>query len=254
MNHIIGLALSGGGIKGIAHLGVLQYMTELGIRPNRIAGTSAGSLVGVFYAAGYSPKEILEVAKAEKFFNYSNLLLKRGGVFTPDVFERIIQKYIPHDSFEQLQIPVYITATDLTNGALVVFDKGPLSLAVKASCCVPLVFQPVLYEGMYLSDGGILNNFPTDLIEDKCDKIIGVNVTAVQKMEGKMGYKKMIERTFHVSLNNSVKNKIEKCYVYMEPPNMGNYHTFEFKKIDEIYQVGYQHAQQFEAELLRLIS
>lgn len=254
MDHTIGLALSGGGIKGIAHLGVLQYMTELGIRPNRIAGTSAGSLVGVFYAAGYSPKEILEVAKAEKFFNYSNLLLKRGGVFTPDVFERIIQKYIPHDSFEQLQIPVYITATDLTNGALVVFDKGPLSLAVKASCCVPLVFQPVLYEGMYLSDGGILNNFPTDLIEDKCDKIIGVNVTAVQKMEGKMGYKKMIERTFHVSLNNSVKNKIEKCYVYMEPPNMGNYHTFEFKKIDEIYQVGYQHAQQFEAELLRLIS
>ena len=253
MNHTIGLALSGGGIKGIAHLGVLQYMTELGIRPNRIAGTSAGSLVGVFYAAGYSPKEILDIAKAEKFFNYSNLLLKRGGVFTPDVFEKIIQKYIPHDSFEQLQIPVYITATDLSNGELVVFDKGSLSLAVKASCCVPLIFQPVLYEGMYLSDGGILNNFPTDLIEDKCDKIIGVNVTAVQKMEGKMDYKKMIERTFHVSLNNSVKNKIEKCYVYMEPPNMGNYHTFEFKKIDEIYQIGYQHAQQFETALQQLI-
>ena len=100
MNHTIGLALSGGGIKGIAHLGVLQYMTELGIRPNRIAGTSAGSLVGVFYAAGYRPKEILDIAKAEKFFNYSNLLLKRGGVFTPDVFEKIIKKYIPHDSFE----------------------------------------------------------------------------------------------------------------------------------------------------------
>ena len=87
----LGLALSGGGIKGMAHLGVLQYLTELGIRPSVIAGTSAGALAGAFYAAGFEPKEILEIGKTEKFFNYSNLLKRQGvGLFSSDVFGNII--------------------------------------------------------------------------------------------------------------------------------------------------------------------
>ncbi|WKL43087.1 patatin-like phospholipase family protein [Flavobacterium sp. ZE23DGlu08] len=249
----IGLALSGGGIKGIAHLGVLQYLTELDIKPSIISGTSAGSLVGVFYAAGYSPEEIFKIAKAEKFFNYSNLLVRNGGLFTPDVFEKITKKYITHDKLELLEIPTYVTATDLTNAKLHVFSTGSLSTAVKASCCVPLVFHPVFHEGVYLSDGGILNNFPTDIIENKCDKTIGINVSAINKIEGKMGYKRMIERTLHISLNNSIDSKMNKCNVYIEPPNMGDYGTFEFKKIDEIYQIGYNHAKFLKSELINLI-
>lgn len=250
----IGLALSGGGIKGIVHLGVLQYLTELGIKPTVIAGTSAGSLVGVFYASGFGPEEILKISKAEKFFNYSNLLVRSGGLFTPDVFEKITKKYITHDKLELLQIPTYVTATDLTNAKLHIFSTGSLSTAVKASCCVPLVFHPVFHEGIYLSDGGILNNFPTDILEGKCNKIIGINVNAVNKMEGKMGYRKMIDRTLHISLNNSISSKINKCDVYIEPPNMGNYGTFEFNKTDEIYQKGYEFAKSQKQQLLKLLN
>ena len=215
----LGLALSGGGIKGMAHLGVLQYLTELGIRPSVIAGTSAGALAGAFYAAGFEPKEILEIGKTEKFFNYSNLLKRQGvGLFSSDVFGNIIKKYIPKDTLEALEIPLLITATDLTNARLKIFSEGSLATAVKASCCVPL----------------------------------GVNVNCLNTMEGKMGYKSIIERTIHIAIGNSTETLKNKCDVYIEPPNMGDYGTFDFKKIDEIYKIGYNHAQSYKEELLKL--
>tara|TARA_R110002074_G_C12477851_1_gene660718 strand:- start:736 stop:1494 length:759 start_codon:yes stop_codon:yes gene_type:complete len=249
----LGLALSGGGIKGMAHLGVLQYLTELGIKPSVIAGTSAGALAGAFYAAGFEPKEILEIGKTEKFFNYSNLLKRQGvGLFSSDVFGNIIKKYIPKDTLEALEIPLLITATDLTNARLKIFSEGSLATAVKASCCVPLVFQPVLFEDAYLTDGGILDNFPVNLLDNKVDKIIGVNVNCLNTMEGKMGYKSIIERTIHIAIGNSAETLKNKCDVYIEPPNMGDYGTFDFKKIDEIYKIGYNHAQSYKEELLKL--
>lgn len=250
----IGLTLSGGGVKGMAHLGVLQYLLELGIKPSLIAGTSAGSLVGAFYAAGFSPKEILEIGKIEKIFNYSNFFKRNGvGLFSTDVFGDIVKKYIAHDTLELLEIPLYITATDLTNAKLKVFNKGSLSTAIKASCCVPLIFQPVLFEGAYLTDGGILNNFPVNLLQDKATKIIGVNVNSLNIMNGKMSYKKLIERTIQLAIGNSAKTIKDMCDVYIELPNMENYSTFDFKKADEIYQTGYVYAKEKKNELLRFL-
>jgi len=248
----IGIALSGGGVRGVAHLGVLQYLAEIGINPSIISGSSAGSLIGAFYAAGYSPLEIYNISKTEKFFSFPTTLT-RSGLFDPNIFEKILKKHIEHDKLESLKIPLYVTATDLTNAKLLLFNKGSLSNAVKASCCVPLVFQPVLYEGAYLSDGGILDNFPIGAIENRCDKIIGVYVNSIRKIEGKLSYKEIVERTIQVSLMNNVYAKISKCTVYIEPPNMSSFSTFDFKKIDEIYEAGYTHAQTLKAELLKLI-
>lgn len=250
----IGLALSGGGIRGIAHLGVLQCLTEIGIKPSIIAGTSAGSLVGTFYAEGYAPKEILKISKSEKFFNFSSFKILNGGLFSTNIFEQISKKYISHDKLELLNIPTFVTATDLTNAKLLVLNSGSIATAVKASCCVPLVFQPVLREGAYLSDGGILNNFPIEPLENKCDKIIGVYVNSLKKIEGKMSYKDIVERTLQISLINNVNNKKEKCHVYIEPPNMSNFSTFDFNKIDEIYNAGYSQALLQKKELLKLLS
>ncbi|AOW19756.1 patatin-like phospholipase family protein [Urechidicola croceus] len=249
----LGLALSGGGIRGVAHLGVLQYLTELGIKPSVIACTSAGSLAGAFYAAGFEPEEIFKIGKSEKFFSFSNLFKRSGvGLFSTDVFENIIKKYISHNTIESLDIQLYITATDLTNAKLKIFSEGSLGTAIKASCCIPLVFQPVLFEGAYLTDGGILNNFPVNLLEGKVDKIIGINVNKLNAVQGKMGYKRIIERTVQVAIGNSVTTSKNKCNLYIEPPNMHNYRTFDFKKIDEIYKIGYEYAQSCKKELLKL--
>tara|TARA_R110000744_G_scaffold325657_2_gene431491 strand:- start:8255 stop:9019 length:765 start_codon:yes stop_codon:yes gene_type:complete len=251
----IGIALSGGGIRGMAHLGVLQYLYEIGIQPTVISGTSAGSLAGVFLAAGFEPKEILKIGKAEKFFNRSSLKLKSAGLFNTHVFERILNKYIPHDSFEQLNIPVYVTATNLVNAELVVFNKGSIATAVKASCAVPLVFEPVHFEGAFLCDGGILNNFPTNLIKDKCDIIIGINVSNIPESTiVKWSYKTIIERIVKVSINCNVEDKKQLCDMYMEPPKMETYGTFDFSKIDEIYKAGYEYAREKNDELLRILN
>ncbi|QTY27144.1 patatin-like phospholipase family protein [Flavobacterium sp. CS20] len=252
MNNRIGLTLSGGGIRGIAHLGVLQYLDELNIKPSIISATSAGSLVGVFYLAGFSPEEIFDISKTEKFFNRNSLLIRNGGLFSPEVFSNIAKKYIPHDTIEKLNIPIYITATDLTNAKLVVFLEGSIAFAVKSSCCVPLVFQPVEYNGSFLTDGGLLNNLPVDLIETKCDKVIGVNVNSISKMEGKVSYQRITERTIQIVINKNAEDKKNKCDVYIAPPGMEKYKIFDFKKMDEIYQIGYTCAKDYKDELLKL--
>ncbi|MCM2303045.1 MAG: patatin-like phospholipase family protein [Flavobacteriaceae bacterium] len=248
----IGVAFSGGGVKGIAHLGILKYLTEIGIKPSVISGTSAGSLVVAFYSEGYEPREIFKIGKEENFFSQSNLLIRNGGLFNPDVFSNIIKKYIPHDTIENLEIPIYITATDLTNAKLVVFTEGSLALAIKSSCSVPLIFQPVLHNGNMLIDGGLLNNLPVDIIQNKCDKIIGIDVNSVIKMDGKVSYRGIIERTIHIAVNKNSENKKGMCHLYMEPLYQKNYKMFDFKKMDEIYELGYLYAQNFKDELLNL--
>ncbi|MFD0762836.1 patatin-like phospholipase family protein [Lutibacter aestuarii] len=250
----IGITFSGGGIKGIAHLGILQYLTEIGIKPTVMSGTSAGSLIAAFYAAEYSPKEIFEIGKKENFFSRSGLFLHGGGLFSPDVFSNIIKKYIPHDNIKKLKIPIYITATDITNAKLVTFKEGSIALAVKSSCAVPLIFHPVLHNGKLLSDGGLLNNLPVDLIKDKCDKIIGINVNSVFKMEGKASYQRMIERSIQIAINKNSEDKKNICHIYMEPLNRKNYKMFDFNKMDEIYDIGYAYAKSFDNELFALLN
>lgn len=249
----IGLVLSGGGVRCFAHIGVLQYLIEIGINPSIISGTSAGSLVGAFYAAGYRPQEILHIGKSEKFFYISNLSVLNGGLFNSDVFQKITKKYIPHETFESLQLPLYVSVTDLTNAKLRVFNEGPLHETLKASCSVPLMFQPVLFEESYLTDGGILDNFPVEPLTNKCDKIIGVFVNALNIMKGKMSYFEIIERTVQLVLINSLVNKKQKCDVYIEPPQISNFGVFDSKHIDEIYAAGYNHAKSLKTELLNLL-
>ena len=116
MEQKIGIALSGGGARGIAHLGVLKALEEFGIKPSIISGTSAGAIAGVFYAGGYSLHEIKSIVENGEFFNLSNVLIKKQGLFNMKGFENMYQAYFPNNSFDDLQIPIYIAATNILNG------------------------------------------------------------------------------------------------------------------------------------------
>jgi len=253
VNDKIGIILSGGGVRGVAHLGILQFIKEMGIEPDAVSGASAGALVGAFIAEGYAPKEILRFAQEERFFSYSDISAKNGGLFSTLIFEKIIQKYIPHDSFEKLNIPLYVSVTDFTNAQPLIFDKGSLSFAVKASCCFPLVFQPVLYEdNTYLCDGGLLNNFPADQIRATCNKTIGINVNPLNRHDGKLGYKDIVGRIIRMTTSKvAVDSKVE-CDLFIQPEDLIRYNTFDMKKMDEIYLLGYEYAKNCEKELLKL--
>lgn len=252
----IGVTLSGGGFKGIAHLGALQFLYELNIKPNEIAGVSAGALVAAFIAEGYAPEEIFQFSKKEKFFNYSDITSvagKRGGLFDTIVFEKIIRKYIPHDSFEGLKIPLYVSVTDLTNAQSIIFSEGNLSLAVRSSCCFPLVFQPVLYkDNTYLCDGGLLNNFPVEQVKASCDKVIGINVSAINKMESELSYKEIVSRVIRIATSSMLKSPETICDVYLQPDELNRYGTFDSKKSVELFRLGYAYAKKYEKEFLIL--
>ena len=249
----VGITLSGGGFRGIAHLGVLKYMSEQDIRPDVISGASVGSLIGAFIAQGYEPEEILEFGKKEKFFSYSDFFKSRGALFSTIVFDKLIKKYIPHDSFEKLKIPLYMSVTDITHARSLIFTEGSLSFAVKSSCCFPLVFQPVLYKGnTYLCDGGLLNNFPVEQLRSVCSKVVGINVDPITTLEGPLGYRAMAARIVSMITALKAVNSKQLCDIYLQPDELSNYNTFETKKIDALYQLGYDYAKGFKKEFLKL--
>ena len=254
VNHKLGITLSGGGFRGVAHLGVLQFLSELGIAPDELSGTSAGALIGALIAEGYSPLDILKFCKDEKFFSYSDLLsARRSGLFNTIVFERIVKKYIPHDSFEGLKIPLYVSVTDLTNAQSLMFNQGSLSFAIKCSCSFPLIFQPVKYkDDIFLCDGGIMNNFPVEQMRASCNKVIGINVNPISRMEGNISYKEVISRIIRITTSRMYNIAEKACDIYIQPDEINRYGTFESKRIQEIYDLGYRYAQEFEEEFLRL--
>lgn len=253
VNNKVGITLSGGGFRGIAHLGVMEYLNEIDLKIGAISGASAGALAGAFLAEGYSPKEILQFCKEESFFGYSNFSIRSGGLFSTQIFEKIIKKYIPHDSFEGLKIPLYVSVSDLTNAKSLIFNQGSLSFAIKASCCFPLVFQPVPYkEGSYLCDGGIMNNFPVEQIRATCYKSIGVNISPMSRAEGKPGYKDVVRRIIRITTSSIKLDAKNNCDLYLEPEGINQFTTFEVNKLDEIFQLGYDYAKEFEDEFMKI--
>ena len=174
-----GLVLSGGGVRGFAHLGLLQALHEMGIRPSAVSGVSAGAIVGAFYAAGLEPKKIMEILKKNSFFGWSNFFLNRDGFFSMKALLSTMQAYIPRDSFESLGIPFFVTATDFSNNKSVTFSKGELYRTVLASSSVPVIFEPIKIGDDLFVDGGLLNNFPVEPLEKICNKLIGSHVNSM---------------------------------------------------------------------------
>ncbi len=152
----LGVALSGGGARGFAHVGALKALEEAGLKPDIIAGVSAGSVAGVMYAAGVPLDEMLSMFTASKFTDFCKLSISKGeGVFSLAKFKKFIEKTTGVDRLENLKIPTYIGVTDLDNGVPAEFHDGPLGERVMASCSIPIVFQPVKINGTHYVDGGV---------------------------------------------------------------------------------------------------
>ena len=150
----IGLVLSGGGVRGIAHLGILKFLEECGCVINCISGTSTGAMLGAFNAFGYSAQEILTITKNTKLFSLSDVAFSQSGIFNMKGIEESIIKHIPENTFECLRFPLHATATNILTGEAVYFSTGILSSQLMASSCVPFIFKPIEYQGclLYTSD------------------------------------------------------------------------------------------------------
>src|SRR2546428_5880554 len=182
----IGLTLSGGGIRGIAHLGVAKALMEAGISFTKISGTSAGAIVGSFLANGYQPDFILQAFKETHLFRYIKPTIKGFGLLTMQNTRGLYQQYLP-ETFEELKIPLVVAAADFGNARVAYFSSGELIAPVQASSCIPAVFKPIEIDGNIYVDGGILDNFPVEVIMDDCNFIIGSccnNLPAIKSVNG----------------------------------------------------------------------
>lgn len=175
----IGVALSGGGVRGFAHLGVLQALEEADIPVEVIAGTSMGGLVAGLYAAGVPLQALIDFAQRTGFMDLASPDQRWRGLFDHDKMAPMLARLLddPEITFEDLQIPAAVVAADVESGEPVLLRSGPLIPALLATAAFPLVFTPVHHQGRWLVDGGVVNNFPVDVVRQMgADRVLGVNV------------------------------------------------------------------------------
>lgn len=237
----IGLTLSGGGARGIAHLGVLKAFDEWGIKPTVISGVSSGAIIGALYGAGLEPELIVETLINSKLHRYLRPAWSRFGFLNIEKFIKLYQLYLPVKTFEELKIKLFISAADLKEGKTVYFHEGPILRPILASSCLPVLFNPVSIGDRQFIDGGMLNNLPVEPLLGHTDFIFGVNCNPTNKQFNVAGMRSVLERTFHLMLSINVKERIKYCDIYIEPPGLSNYTIFDLKDAREIYKIGYEH-------------
>jgi NTE family protein len=235
----IGLVLSGGGARGFAHLGVLQALIEAGIFPDIISGTSAGALVGSLYCDGHSPKEIMKVMKADSRLRYMRPTVPRDGLLQISGIINILESHLSARTFEELRMPLIVTATDLNNGKAVYFSSGELLPRIIASASIPVLFKPVIIDNIQYVDGGVLDNFPLRPLENKCRLKIGSFVNPVGHEATTGGLIKIAVRTFMLSMSKEVLEKSKNFDLFIAPAELKNYSILDPEKAEDVYNLGY---------------
>ena len=245
---VFGLALSGGGHKGIAHAGVLKFLNEEGIYPEIISGTSAGSIVGGLYANGMKPEKILSFFKSVNLFSWSHLSFRKAGFLDADHFARYLTNEFGDKTIKDLEVELYISATEIERGKLKIFHKNTKVVsAILASSAFPGVFSPVVINNRIYSDGGILNNYPVNTIQGRCDFLIGSNVNPVLMYNQTRftSIKSVALRAFEIMMMQNTFPQNELCDWHIQPEALANFSTFETskKRMDEIFEIGYNEAK-----------
>ena len=181
----IGLALGGGFARGIAHVGVLKVLEEEGIPIRVVTGTSVGALIGASYCSGLSASELEEVARSVRFTTFARWTLSRFGFASNDRMVTFLTRTLRVRTFEELRIPLGVTATDFNTGDGVVFHSGPIIDPVRASCAYPGMFLPVNIRGRWLVDGMLSHPVPTHpLREMGADRVLAVHLKGQWSKDG----------------------------------------------------------------------
>ena len=239
----IGISLSGGGSRGIVHIGILKAIEEAGIEISMVTGTSAGAIVGLFYCNGYSPDSIMDIIRETKLRKYVRPAISFSGLLKLESIVNVFKKYIRHDSFDALQIPLVVAATNVKKGSNTFLHDGSLIRSVLASCAVPVIFEPIELEGELYIDGGILNNLPVEPLIGHCDVIIGSNCNPISGNYEPGNMRSLLERSLLIAINVNTFAKKEKCDLFLEPEGLKKYGGFDFSKANEIFNIGYEYGK-----------
>ncbi|MDE5727752.1 MAG: patatin-like phospholipase family protein [Duncaniella sp.] len=235
----LGIVLSGGGARGFAHCGALKAFEEMGIRPDAMAGVSAGSVVTAMYASGMRPDDILNVFADVKFGDLAELSVPRDGFFSMDGFKKMLRRTIRFKDIKDLPLPSLICATDLDNCRPVAFSEGDIATCVSASCSIPIVFKPVRFGGTTYVDGGVTANLPAWALRDKCKYLIGVNCSPLPRRGKPESILEIAQRTYDMLVKHNSVPQMEMCDLAISLDGIASYNVFNLKEINRICQLGY---------------
>jgi NTE family protein len=214
----IGLALGGGAARGFAHIGVIQVLEENGIRPDLVAGTSAGSLVAALYAAGKNPAELAQLAVNMDEGAITDWSFPGRGLIRGEALARYVRDQTGGRTIEQLKLPLGIVATDLDSGAPILFQRGDTGSAVRASSAVPAVFQPVRIGNREYVDGGLVSPVPVRFARQMgAELVVAVDISSPPEGNATGDVMKMLLQTFAIMGRSINTFELREADVVMRP-------------------------------------
>jgi NTE family protein len=235
----IGVALGGGFARGIAHIGVLKVLEEEGIPVRIIAGTSVGALIGACYCSGLTLAEMHDLAHNTRFTSFARWTLSRCGFASTDRMIAFLTRTLKCKTFEELRIPLGVTATDFNSGEGVVFHSGSVIDPVRASCAYPGMFLPVQIRGRYLVDGMLSHPVPArPLREMGADRVIAVHLKGTWSHSGAPRHLlEVIGQSFAIAQDAMSSIWRSAADVVIEP-DVAGYAYDDFKRADDLIRVG----------------
>lgn len=236
---VVGIALSGGGSRGIAHLGVLKALEELGVDIQVVSGTSAGSIAAALYASGMNTDEIYNHMKNKKFIDYARIILPTDGLMNLDNLRKNLNEILKKKSFDEMEKKLYIALTNLYSGEIEYMNHGNVIDAVIASSSIPILFSPVEINGQKYTDGGVIDNLPIKPLLSHCDIIIAVDVMAPEVISKIDNLHDVAIRTFQLSISSISKEMKKQCDMLIEPHGLDEFNILDVSHFDRIYKIGY---------------
>ncbi|MEX2444764.1 MAG: patatin-like phospholipase family protein [Alkalispirochaeta sp.] len=253
-NPTVGLALSGGAARGYAHLGVIQVLAEHEIPIDVVTGTSVGSVVGALLAGGYSPQQIIEISGTLKWQKLVSPTLSGMGLVSAEKLESFVGELLGDTDFNELQLPFRAVATDIARAEEVVFSEGSVARAVRASCSVPGIFEPLVEGSTAYVDGGVTNNLPSALAREMgADVVIAVDLNS-QRPDPQLPVNLLdvTFRSFAMLLDRTSVEGRDDADLVIEPDlNEFSYH--DLSHAEEMIRRGYAATQSLLPEIKKLV-
>ena len=250
----LGIALSGGTAKVIAHIGVLLALDEAGLAPRVVAGTSGGSIIAVAYGAGFTPSEMVERARALNWRKLASIRLPKLGLLSSEPVEEFMVDLVGDLRFEDLDPPVLVVTTNLLTGAKTVFREGRIAKVVRASCSIPQIFSPVEIDGGLYTDGGVIEYMPVETLLGAGAAVnVGVNLGAYRDFsKAPRNLLGMMLRITSLVASRNARASGRLADLVLKP-DLAHFGGFDFTVAEEMIEVGYKTAQEqipFLRELL----
>ncbi len=236
----IGLALGSGAARGLAHIGVLKALEEMGVEIDMISGSSAGALIGGLYCTGISPKMIQDLATHIDKKMWVDFTMPKTGIIKGERIQEILKLITGDRKIEELDKKLAIVATDLKNGEEVIFTEGPIYTAIRASISIPGVFEPVEYKGRVLVDGGVVDRVPISILKNMgMDIVIGVDVGFSKYQSKVIHMLDIILQSIDIMAKQIMEADLALADLIIAPP-LSYVEPSKFELVEECAKIGYK--------------